>query len=66
MPAQSKRSQVAKWNCTPGCAIFTHPANTPRQEASNYHPSDNNSDASMTNTDSRNDRDGDNQGVEGV
>jgi hypothetical protein len=66
MPAQSKKSQVAKQKCAPGCTTFTCPENTPIQETSDYHPSDNNSDTSTTNTDSRNNRDGDNRGVEGV
>ena len=66
MPAQSKKSQVAKRKRAPGHATFTRPENTPIQETSDYHPSDNNSDTSTTNTDSRNNRDGDNWGMEGV
>ena len=66
MPAQSKKSQVAKQKRIPGRATFTRPENTPTEETSDYHPSDNNSDTSTTNTDSRNNRYGDNRGVEGV
>jgi hypothetical protein len=65
MPVRNKKSQVAKQKKRAlGHAIFTHHADTPRQETTNYFLLDNDSDGLTTDTGRRNDRERDNPGVE--
>jgi hypothetical protein len=67
MPIRNKKSQVAKQKKhAPGRAVFTHHAETPRQETTDYFHADNDSDRSTTDTGRRNDRERDNPGVEGL
>jgi hypothetical protein len=67
MPVRNKKSQVAKQKKrAPGRTTFTHRADTPRQETTDYFPLDNDSDGSTTDTGRRNDRERDDPGLGGL